>query len=152
MSALLKEILDDLRAKRIEYAEFLRRMNEVAKQVQAGVADDTPESLKKNPGLRAIYNQLVREREASIARRGERPPPTYLSVEVGSALDLAQRIDAAVKDRRPDSWRGSLPKEREIKNVIYEIVKDPELVDHLLAARVLMISRVKLGAISVEVV
>jgi len=42
MSALLNEIIADLRAKRIAYAEFLRRMANVVKQVQAGKTDSTP--------------------------------------------------------------------------------------------------------------
>jgi type I restriction enzyme R subunit len=43
MSVLLKEILDDLRALRIDYEQFLKRVADVAKQVQAGKADNTPE-------------------------------------------------------------------------------------------------------------
>ena len=35
MSALLKEILADLKAKRIDYEEFLKRIADLAKQVQA---------------------------------------------------------------------------------------------------------------------
>jgi type I restriction enzyme R subunit len=61
MSALLREILADLKTKRIAYEEFLKRMADLVAQVQAGAADDTPEPLKKSPALRAVYNHLERE-------------------------------------------------------------------------------------------
>jgi len=43
MSTLLAEVLADLKARRIEYQEFLKRMAAIAAQVGAGRADDTPE-------------------------------------------------------------------------------------------------------------
>ena len=39
---LLNEILADLKALRIDYESFLKRIAELAKQVQAGKAADTP--------------------------------------------------------------------------------------------------------------
>ena len=58
MSALLDEIIADLRARRIDYEEYLKRIAELAKKVETGQAEDTPEPLKKSPGLRALYNNL----------------------------------------------------------------------------------------------
>src|SRR3954463_3802793 len=57
MSALLAEILADLRAARISYEEFLGRMADVAKNVQLGKAHDTPKRLN-TPGKRALFNNL----------------------------------------------------------------------------------------------
>ena len=57
MSVLLNEILADLKAQRISYEEFLKRMAELAKKVQTGKADDTPEKLN-TPGKRALYNNF----------------------------------------------------------------------------------------------
>lgn len=45
MSALLDEIIAARKAKAIEYEEYLRRIAELAKKVQAGRAEDTPEQL-----------------------------------------------------------------------------------------------------------
>jgi type I restriction enzyme R subunit len=53
MSALLNEILTDLKAQRIDYETFLKRIAELAKQVQAGKAADTPEKLN-TPGKDAL--------------------------------------------------------------------------------------------------
>ena len=58
MSALLDEIIAARKAKAIEYEAYLKRIAELAKQVEAGQADDTPEALKKSPALRALYNNL----------------------------------------------------------------------------------------------
>jgi type I restriction enzyme R subunit len=130
MSTLLNEILADLRAKRIDYKEFLKRMAEVAKQVQGGKADDTPESLN-TPGKRAIYNQLELEKESATEKTADEPPAAYMGVLPGSALDLALQIDKAVKNKRPDGWRGVLAKERIVKGIIHDVVLDAEKVERL---------------------
>jgi type I restriction enzyme R subunit len=133
MSTLLTEILADLRAKRIDYEEFLKRVASLAAQVQHGAADDTPEPLKKSPGLRAIYNQLEREAPApppADAALGD-PPGSYGGVVPGSALDVSMRIDAAVRSRRPDGWRGVRAKELVVKSLIHEIVADAAKVERL---------------------
>jgi len=44
MSALLTEILADLKPREFDYEEFLKRIVEVAKQVQGGKATDTQKS------------------------------------------------------------------------------------------------------------
>ncbi len=116
MSLLLAEVLADLRAKRIDYEQFLRRMAELAAQVHAGKADDTPEPLKRSPGLRAVYNLL------------EAVPMTK-----ETALPLAQSVDATLRSNAPDGWRGVLAKENEVKRLIYEVVGDTTLVDRLFA-------------------
>ena len=57
MSALLDEIIAARKAKAIEYEEYLKRIAELAKKVEAGQAEDTPEALD-TPGKRALYNNL----------------------------------------------------------------------------------------------
>ncbi len=59
MSRLLAEVLAELKARRISYEEFLKRIAELATQVQVGQDQDIPEPLRRSPGLRAIYNLLV---------------------------------------------------------------------------------------------
>ena len=107
MSALLDEIIADLRARRIDYAEYLKRAAELAKKVQVGMADDTPELLKHSPALRALYNNL-RQNEA-----------------------LAIQLDAAVKQARPDGWRGVDTRERVIKAALHGILKDVAEVERI---------------------
>jgi len=120
MSALLKEILDDLRNKRIDYEKFLKRMAEVSRKVQEGQADDTPKSLD-TPGKRALYNQIEKEIVTN----------SFVSEDTNSPLYLATRIDEEVKLRKPDSWRGTVTRERLVKGIIHDVVQDDELVERL---------------------
>ena len=90
MSVLLAEIIADLKAQRISYEEFLKRIASVARSVQAGKADDTPAKLN-TPGKRALFNNL------------------------GGNIDLALKLDEAVRRVRPDAFRGNDAKENVIK-------------------------------------
>jgi type I restriction enzyme R subunit len=108
MSALLDEIIAARKAKAIEYEEYLKRIAELAKKLEAGQPDGTP-------GKRAIYNNLK--------KHGAQPMGTgEIAEDSGSyaaaddpVLDLALRIDETVKRVRPDGWRDNGgPKERVI--------------------------------------
>jgi type I restriction enzyme R subunit len=57
MSVLLDEIIAARKAKAIEYEEYLKRVADLARRVEGGLADDIAEPLKRSPALRAIYNQ-----------------------------------------------------------------------------------------------
>jgi type I restriction enzyme R subunit len=118
MSALLDEIIALRKAKAIEYEEYLKRVAEVARKVQAGQADDTPEPLKRSPALRALYNTLKRPGEASGATDDQ-------------ALELAQTIDAEVQRVKPDGWRGVETRERVIQAALYEILQDEAEVERI---------------------
>ena len=99
MSALLAEVLDDLKAKRISYEEFLQQIGELAKQVHAGTSDDTPKALDTE-GKRALFNNL------------------------GQNEELALKIDKAVREARPHDWRGNLVKERMVKRALLPLLGD----------------------------
>ena len=130
MSVLLKEVLDDLRAKRIDYEEFLKRMAAVAKDVHQGTGGDTPSQLD-TPGKRALYNLLEAEAaSAGKAQVGE-VPAAVDGVVPNSLLDVALRVDKAVKTRRPDSWRGVRAKELMIKGIINDVVSGDDRLERL---------------------
>jgi type I restriction enzyme R subunit len=98
MSALLDEIIAARKAKAMEYEEYLKRIAELAKKVEAGQAEETPEQLN-TPGRRALYNNLTHNEE------------------------LAIKIDGIVKQVRPDGWRGIKAREQVIKAAIYNVLK-----------------------------
>jgi type I restriction enzyme R subunit len=106
MSALLDEIIAARKAKAIEYEEYLQRIAELAKRVDAGQAEDTPEKLD-TPGKRALYNNLSKN-EA-----------------------LALKIDNAVKNVRPDGWRGIQTREQIIKAALYGVLQDVAEVERI---------------------
>jgi type I restriction enzyme R subunit len=106
MSALLDEIIAARKAKAIEYEEYLKRIAELAKRVEAGQAEDTPEEVD-TPGRRALYNNLHKDR------------------------DLALKIDEAVRKNRPDGWRGIQAREQVIKGALYGVLQDVAEVERI---------------------
>lgn len=122
MSALLAEIIAARKAKAIEYEEYLKRIAELAKQVEAGKAEDTPETLD-TPGKRALYNNLKVESASLADERGK-----YV---IDPSLTLALKIDETVKEVRPDDWRGFEPRERVIKHALYNILQDEDEVERI---------------------
>jgi type I restriction enzyme R subunit len=106
MSALLDEIIALRKARAIEYEEYLRRIAELAKKVEAGQAGEAPAQLD-TPGKRALYNNL------------------------GQNEELALRIDATIKQVRPDSWRGVETREREIKRALYGVLQNEAEVERV---------------------
>jgi len=106
MSELLDEIIAARKAKAIEYEEYLKRIAELAKRVGAGQAEETPEKLN-TPGKRALYNNLNQNEE------------------------LALRIDDAVKNVRPDGWRGVQAREQVIKAALYGVLQDVAEVERI---------------------
>ena len=126
MSALLDEIIAARKSKAIEYEEFLKRIAELAKQVQAGKGEDTPEKLD-TPQKRALYNNLkVGARPDWMAeKRGDYFVPGDL------ILELALKIDATVKQVRPDAWRGVQACEQIIKQALYDVLQDEEEVERI---------------------
>jgi type I restriction enzyme R subunit len=124
MSALLDEVIKFRKERAAEYEQYLKKIAELAKQVQAGVADDAPDALKASAGLRAIYNNLkARPRAADSDNDGAQAG--------GPVLALAMRIDAKVREVRPDDWRGHQAKEQVIKRGLYEVLGDEGEVENL---------------------
>jgi type I restriction enzyme R subunit len=128
MSALLDEIIAARKAKAIEYEEYLKRIADLARKVEAGMADDAPEPLKRSPGLRAVYNNLRMAPGANVA--GE--PGGKYDAGKDEKLALALRIDETVKRARPDGWRGVQPREQVIKAELYRILKDEAEVERII--------------------
>ncbi|MCX7174948.1 MAG: HsdR family type I site-specific deoxyribonuclease [Proteobacteria bacterium] len=125
MSALLDEIIRLRKEKAIEYEEYLKRIAVLAADVQAGKAADAPEQLN-TPGKLALYNNL---KGHVAARKAKEPDAQYGDKD--AVLDLALCIDEAVKQKRPDGWRGVLAKEQLVKQALYEVLKDIDEVNRL---------------------
>jgi type I restriction enzyme R subunit len=106
MSALLDEIIAARKAKAIEYEEYLKRIAELARRVEAGQAEETPEGLN-TPGRRALYNNLNHNEE------------------------LAIKIDDVVKQVRPDGWRGIQAREQVIKAALYGVLQNKDEVERI---------------------
>ncbi len=106
MSALLDVIIAERRKKAIEYEQYLKRVAEMIKQMDAGHAGDIPAELN-TPGLRALYGNL------------------------GNDLGVALKLDEAVKTVRLDGWRGVQSREQVIKQALYSVLKDATEVERI---------------------
>ncbi len=115
MSTLLDEVIAARRARAIEYEEYLRRIADIATQVNTGQSDDTPELLN-TPGKRALWNNLNQD------------------------MALALQIDRTVKVVRPDEWRGYQAKENVIKAAIFEIVEEQGEVERIFKSSITSVS------------
>ena len=130
MSTLLDEIIADLRAKRIDYEAYLKRIAELAKNVHAGQADNTPEQLD-TPGRRALYNNLRRAASAEVASGVAESSAAYGDGTKDDVLELAIKIDETVKHIRPDGWRGVQAREQVIKAALHGILQDVAEVERI---------------------
>jgi type I restriction enzyme R subunit len=106
MSMLLDEIIAIRKSKAIEYEEYLKRIADLAKKVEAGQSDQTPEKLN-TPGKRALYNNLDHDEAMALA------------------------IDEGVKRVRPDGWRGIQSREQIIKAELYNLLQDIAAVERI---------------------
>jgi type I restriction enzyme R subunit len=130
MSVLLDEIIVARKEQAIEYEEYLKRIAELVKQVEAGHADTLPATLD-TPGKRAIYSNIESAAMETIIEtwlKEENEPYGNLKQ---AYLDLTLQIDEAVKANRPDGWRGVQAKEQIVKQAIYSVVKDVAEVERL---------------------
>ena len=130
MSALLDEIIAARKAKAIEYEEYLKRVAELAKRVEAGQADDTPVQLN-TPGRRALYNLLRQGASGAGVLHVAQSAAHYDVAGTDDMLALALKIDEAVKHTRPDGWRGVQAKENVIKAALYGILRDVDEVERI---------------------
>ncbi len=125
MSSLLDEIIRLRKEKAIEYEEYLKRIAEIARQVQVGQADDASPALD-SPGKRALYNNLpvvAAVPEACVAVEH----PQYVDPRVRVVV----AIDEAIRRVRPDGWRGVQAKENVIKGALYDVLQDEGEVERI---------------------
>ena len=130
MSALLDEIIAARKARAIEYEEYLKRIAKLVTDVEAGHNDEIPELLNKSPAIRALYNNLQSLEYSENLVIEQRESPKYSS-SGDPVLSLALKIDEEVKRVKSDDWRGFEPRERAIKQVLYDILPDKETVERI---------------------
>ncbi len=106
MSKLLNSIIKERKANAISYEAYLKKIAELAKKVNEGKSESTPDALN-TPAKRALYNNL------------------------GNNEDLALAVHEKVVTYRPDNWKGNKTKELVIKSKLYEVLKDEKEVERI---------------------
>lgn len=124
MSQLLDEVLADLREKRIEYAEYLVKVEALAKKLAKGHDSDMPSEMNTQ-GQRALFNNIKAGVVLSAAGVAEGP------MSDADIVSIVKQVQEAVLSVRQDSWRGNQAKENTIKRELYFILKSEEAVEKL---------------------
>jgi type I restriction enzyme R subunit len=124
MSQLLDEVLADLREKRIEYAEYLVKVEALAKKLAKGHDSDMPSEMNTQ-GQRAIFNNIKAGIVSCAAAVADGP------LSDSDTVSIVKQIQEAVLSVRQDSWRGNQAKENAIKRELYFILKSEEAVERL---------------------
>jgi type I restriction enzyme R subunit len=130
MSALLDEVIAFRKEQADRYEEYLQRIAELAKRVQLGQEVETPASLT-TPGRRALYNNLKKELALMPNLQASQPGMPFGEAAVDPVLELALRVDASIKTNRPDGWRGVRAREQIVKQAIYNVLLDIDLVERI---------------------
>ena len=106
MSKLLDVIIKERKANAISYEEYLKKIADLAKKVNEGKGESTPDGLN-TPAKRALYNNL------------------------GEDEVLALSVHEKVVTYGPDNWKGNETKERVIKSKLYEVLGDEKEVERI---------------------
>jgi len=106
MSFLLNEIIRERKANAISYEEYLKKIAVLAKKVNEGKSDITPDALN-TPAKRALYNNLSLNEP------------------------LALSVHESICQYRPDNWKGNETKELIIKGKLYEVLGDEKEVERI---------------------
>jgi type I restriction enzyme R subunit len=84
--------------------------------------------VKKRPGIRALYNNLMGGEAISVT--DENTSDDY-KTDKDKTLEIAIRIDDLVKANRPDAWRGVQAREQVIKAQLYKVLQDEAEVERI---------------------
>jgi len=106
MSKLLDVIIKERKANAISYGAYLKKIADLAKKVNKGKGQSTPDGLN-TPAKRVLYNNL------------------------GEDEVLALSVHKKVVTYRPDNWKGNETKERVIKSKLYEVLGNEKEVERI---------------------
>jgi len=105
MSKLLDAIIKQRKKKALSYAEYLKRISELARKVLVG--DPILPTAINTPAKSALYHNL------------------------GKDESLAIQVDTAVMVSKPANWRGNDARESIIKGAMYKVLNDVDEVERV---------------------
>jgi len=114
MSKLLDDLIQQKRGEAAEYEEFLRRAEDLAKQLSRKQSNDgVPSVLHGKPGAIVLFSNL------------ETIPSTTFQcpADEEARANLALELDLAMRELAPAGWKGDETREKEVLNAIYPILQ-----------------------------
>lgn len=114
-SELLEEVIDEFRRKRIQAAEYLKRVREIMENVVNRTGDEVPDELKNTDAARAFYGVIseVLERHNGSAKELSR---------LGAKIALG--IDKVMRDRRIVNWVNNSDVQNQMRTGIEDFLFD----------------------------
>ncbi len=109
-------------------ADAINQLPDGIKGDRSSVAE-TIENNVRSKIMRALYNNLQKLLPQSPTVGVWQQPASVGNVPYDHALELAMRVDAAIKTNRPDGWRGVLAREQIIRRAIFDAVQNFDLVE-----------------------
>ncbi|MGB4971305.1 MAG: restriction endonuclease subunit R, partial [Cyclobacteriaceae bacterium] len=106
MSTLLSELIRQRKLDAISYEEFLKKIEELAKNLKPESSSNYPPSINSD-AKRALYDNLEENEELSVV------------------------LDKEIRYVKKDNWIGHTMKEREVKNVIKQHIDDPKKIEDI---------------------
>lgn len=120
MSKLLDDLIAEWRSETASYKDFLERAESLVKNLRQGHAsEDTPKELAGNRPALVLYKNLpdVLDDGASDQQAADNRGQ-YMDPRV----HLALLIDSAMREKAPAHWKGDEVKERQVGNVLFELM------------------------------
>jgi type I restriction enzyme, R subunit len=121
MSKLLEDLIQQKRDDTESYEQFLKNAEALVKKLAQGKGEnDVPAALHGNKEATVLYNNLPAILEAIV--------PTHTAAEPipgfgDECLELALKLDKAMREKAPAGWKGDQAKEAHVLNAIYPILK-----------------------------
>ncbi|WP_033759223.1 type I restriction endonuclease subunit R [Helicobacter pylori] len=106
LSSLLNDLIEQFRAKKLNYLEYLRQIQDLAKQVIHKEDKDYPISIDTK-ALKTLYDNS------------------------GQDENLALKIDECIRGHKKADWVGHSVKERSLKNALKKIIGDEVLLENI---------------------
>lgn len=106
ISDLLLDIIKQRKTGAIDYENYLKEIADLVQKAVSGTIEPVPASIDTR-GKLALFNNL------------------------GKDLELAMRLDLAIRQQCPDAWRKNPQKEKVVKRIIFEITQDESKVEPL---------------------
>ncbi len=117
MSKLLDDLIHIQVEQSGEYAEFLKKAEELAKAAANGAiqndAETMPQSLAKKPQAALLYRNLPALATDSFV----------MPTDAEELAAFALSIDEAMEQQAPDQWQHDATRERQVLNVIYALAE-----------------------------
>jgi type I restriction enzyme, R subunit len=120
MSKLLDDLIAQKRDDTASYEQFLKNAEALAKQLGKGKGEQgVPAALHGNKEATVLYNNLPKVLAAAVPPNTAAEPPSSWGDE---CLELALKLDKAIREHAPAGWKGDPAREAQVLNAIAPIL------------------------------